>query len=245
MTEIETENENEVRSPSGVGPRLCSRCNKNEQLGNSSWCRSCKNEHAAIYRERRRKRHEKVERQCAVCDAVFEVKASHPHQKFCSKECNWASRRRPVFTPSEGMILCTLCNTEKPIDSYAPSRQHLRRSWCRECSYVKSHEWASNNVDRRSAASRESKRRRLLKKYGAPCLDYEELLRLQDGGCAICGCKESDCKTAFHIDHDHNKPESESYRGLLCASCNVSIGGFQDDPAILRRAIDYLEGSRI
>jgi hypothetical protein len=30
-------------------------------------------------------------------------------------------------------------------------------------------------------------------------------------------------------------------RALLCHHCNVSLGRFKDDPALLRAAADYLE----
>lgn len=67
-------------------------------------------------------------------------------------------------------------------------------------------------------------------------------------GCAVCGVTESlgrwrgKSQSNIHIDHDH---ESGTVRGPLCHSCNVSIGHFNDDPALLRRAAAYLEGTLV
>lgn len=52
--------------------------------------------------------------------------------------------------------------------------------------------------------------------------------------CFICG--EADI-SKLHIDHDHI---SGAVRGVLCSLCNTSLGGFQDDPARLTRAVEYL-----
>ena len=41
-----------------------------------------------------------------------------------------------------------------------------------------------------------------------------------------------------HIDHDH---KTGFLRGLLCRSCNLGLGDFEDQPWLLRRAADYLE----
>jgi hypothetical protein len=88
-----------------------------------------------------------------------------------------------------------------------------------------------------------SVRKNNLRKYKLTVGEYATMLRLQNGRCAICG--RADNKTThnrkqdnFAVDHCH---ETGKIRGLLCHSCNISIGRFQDNPALLRAAADYLE----
>lgn len=79
---------------------------------------------------------------------------------------------------------------------------------------------------------------KLLKKYGITHDDYERLLKEQDGGCAICGTKDPRQRSEhFHIDHDH---ATGIVRGLLCSPCNQGLGYFQENVAVMARAIAYL-----
>ena len=69
------------------------------------------------------------------------------------------------------------------------------------------------------------------------------ILAEQDGKCRLCGTSET---PRWHLDHDHrccnNRRICENcLRSVLCHRCNISLGLFDDDPAILRRAAEYLE----
>ena len=71
--------------------------------------------------------------------------------------------------------------------------------------------------------------------------EYEYLCMLDDQGghCALCPSTVADRRGGpLHVDHDH---VTGKVRGLLCGPCNHGIGKFQDDPARLRAAADYLE----
>ena len=63
---------------------------------------------------------------------------------------------------------------------------------------------------------------------------YEEMLAAQGGGCAICG---EEAEGSLHVDHDH---VTGKVRGLLCVRCNNALGQFQEDPALIVRALAYL-----
>jgi hypothetical protein len=70
---------------------------------------------------------------------------------------------------------------------------------------------------------------------------YDELLRSQDGRCAIC----RDELTTVHIDHDHRccpgkHSCGECVRGLLCPRCNLGLGFFRDNLELLNAALQYL-----
>lgn len=79
---------------------------------------------------------------------------------------------------------------------------------------------------------------RLRKQFGITADEYDELLELQGGGCAICYADIGDASgKRLSVDHCH---ETGAVRGILCGSCNLGLGKFQDDAAILARAVDYL-----
>jgi hypothetical protein len=87
-------------------------------------------------------------------------------------------------------------------------------------------------------------RRRRQQKYGVTPAQYDQLFEDQDGACAICRRPET---TEMHgrpirlaIDHNHN---TDVIRGLLCFRCNTALGMFDDNPAILRAALAYLEAN--
>jgi len=74
-------------------------------------------------------------------------------------------------------------------------------------------------------------------KYG---LSRDELAALlaQHNACAICRTDHWG-KKGPQIDHDH---ATDAIRGVLCSNCNQGLGRFDDDPARLRAAADYLTG---
>jgi hypothetical protein len=46
------------------------------------------------------------------------------------------------------------------------------------------------------------------------------------------------------VDHDHQADEMK-IRGLLCFGCNLALGCFNDDIAVIERATQYVEGFAI
>ena len=82
------------------------------------------------------------------------------------------------------------------------------------------------------------KRTVLKRRYGITLEYYNELLEKQDYVCAICGRTAAGNKTSLFVDHCH---KTGKVRGLLCLDCNTSLGRFNDDPNLFRKAIKYLE----
>jgi len=75
--------------------------------------------------------------------------------------------------------------------------------------------------------------------YGLTVAQYNEILREQNGVCALCGEFKLRKGTEFlFVDHNHT---TGKVRGLLCYLCNSSIGHFKDDPEKMRTAAEYLE----
>ena len=85
---------------------------------------------------------------------------------------------------------------------------------------------------------------KLLTQYGLTLEDYVRLDEKQGGRCASCREFETAKGNTgrvrlLAVDHDH---ETGEVRGLLCSLCNTGVGSLGDDPVLLRKAVDYLEG---
>lgn len=89
-------------------------------------------------------------------------------------------------------------------------------------------------------------RARRFRQYNLTDEQLAEMLAAQSGACPICKTPLSHQEwRGMQIDHDHSCCAHEGscglcVRGLLCSSCNLGLGCFQDDPQRLRNAIDYL-----
>jgi len=80
----------------------------------------------------------------------------------------------------------------------------------------------------------------LVKRYGISLVEYNQRLAEQDGKCLLCSTPEEDARSGvLDVDHDH---DTGAKRGLLCHRCNWGMGILGDDPVLLRKAADYLEG---
>lgn len=88
--------------------------------------------------------------------------------------------------------------------------------------------------------SKEIERHRL-RKYGLAADDYVVLFVTQGGVCASCGSAPAEGKSLC-VDHCHI---TGRVRGLLCTTCNVGLGMFNDDPDRLRAAIAYLNRNAV
>lgn len=97
---------------------------------------------------------------------------------------------------------------------------------------LKAKEWQEAHPQKRKAQR--------IKKFGITLDEFNQLLKDQDGKCAICGYSDRSNPNFFPVvDHDH---ETGKVRGLLCMNCNQAIGKFKDDLNIIKSAISYLEG---
>lgn len=161
----------------------------------------------------------------------------------------------------EGKV-CTGCELLKPLDAYPPDKRRRdgRGAKCRLCTdtlreayYAKYPEkeaerrlnnavhgqrWYQDNRENQLERMRWNATKR---KYGIDKDTYYELLAKQDGRCAICQSEDAGRKDGyFSVEHCHR---TGVIRGLTCHHCNVGLGMFKDSPALLRAAINYLEGS--
>ena len=151
------------------------------------------------------------------------------------------------------MKMCSACKEAKLVSEFCrnKSRSDGMNPYCKECMKARHRVWRKKNPEKIAAYGRARKKRnptdrrvRLLKQYGLDKAIYSKM----GNACWICGGLEPGYgKGNFHIDHDHACCPGigscgRCIRGLLCAACNTSLGGFRDDPKLLRKAADYLEG---
>ena len=141
------------------------------------------------------------------------------------RDCRMTERRVEPLYPDDrdGERYCANCLQWKPFSDFYknPRRDRhisMHRRQCKECIKAVRNEQRLNNV------------------YGITGQQKDSMLAEQDGSCAICRGPFS--ARGPNIDHCH---ESGAVRGILCTNCNTALGGFKDDPELLRSAIAYLE----
>lgn len=152
---------------------------------------------------------------------------------------------------SLGVKTCPKCLIEKQIAEYHSSKSTATgiQVYCKECQAFRYREWRRQNLKKMAA---DQKRRRhadpeRFKDYSRKAMygmgpgAYDAMLAKQDGKCAICRSEKGGGRGGFHVDHCHSLGH---VRGLLCHGCNVSLGHFQHDTAVLEAAIQYLNRTK-
>lgn len=125
---------------------------------------------------------------------------------------------------------CTKCQLFKTINNFAyinKSKNKINPK-CKSCINDYQQIWIQSESGRKSV-----NKCRLKSKYNLSIEEYNEMLEEQNYHCKIC---PSDLNLV--IDHDH---KTGQVRGVLCDTCNRTLGLFKDDVEILLRAINYLK----
>ena len=128
---------------------------------------------------------------------------------------------------------CGKCKQILPLDSFGKDkpRPDGLTPYCKPCKRSMQRGYYKANRDRyRDYGYKQM--------YGLTREQYDEMLKKQDGSCAICGTRDPGGYGRFHVDHNHTTSE---VRGLLCHGCNTGIGSLKDNPETLRQAANYLE----
>lgn len=168
--------------------------------------------------------------------------------------------------------ICRKCGAEKDEipENFRPNghAQGLRHT-CRECEArilredrknspekrfaqaEAARKWSRENPEKRNATKKAWRKKNIEKHnaivrktlYGITDAQYQEIFKLQDGKCAICGFQfpgqnTGDRTLSPHVDHCH---KSGKVRGLLCNDCNRGLGAFKDRYEFLDAASYYLK----
>lgn len=98
--------------------------------------------------------------------------------------------------------------------------------------------------ERHGEKSEQWRARKLFNRYGITVGEFDQMLAEQDGVCVVCGISGAEGSRfgVLVVDHDH---QTGAVRGLLCSKCNSGIGLLGDDPAVLRRAAEYVAKSAL
>lgn len=148
------------------------------------------------------------------------------------------------------MKLCSACKLDRPLDAFSRNKNCATglASRCKDCQNAYGKLWREKNPQRvqwlnkqRHITKKDAiRRQKLLTLYGT---DGSEIAAQQQGLCAVCQSELSALPQRHrHIDHDHT---TGKVRGVLCHWCNLGLGKFKDNPALLRAAALYLEGHQL
>lgn len=129
---------------------------------------------------------------------------------------------------------CSLCKLIKTRNEFSRRKQGglwYLRSACKPC---------SSKVQSAYFKTSERKDWYLQQRYGITLDVYNDFLFFQGNKCPICMRTFGTVpKNKPHVDHNH---KTGHVRGLLCTSCNAILGHADEEPAVLKLAIAYLEG---
>lgn len=190
-------------------------------------------------------------RKCAVCGQEFHQ--SRSKKVTCSRQC---AAKLPHNTggrqPAVGLELreCVVCGGK--FQPYRSNSVTCSKSCYRRQSHVVQAGSAYRSQpevrDRRNASRRGSERvyqynrQRSLARYGLTVEQHDAMLAAQNGLCAICGSppnpKGIRAASRLHVDHNHT---TGAVRELLCNGCNLGVGYFRENPALMRASAEYVE----
>lgn len=184
---------------------------------------------------------------CLHCGNVTMRAPAFSHRKFCNKDCY--NLALAAGYNKGGWQCAPGCTCAKHAAGRGRRKDKVLSSPCRHCGATslvspchapgaKNEKKFCNRVCFTADQRRRMEARRATgdsRKYDMSTEEFENRMLAQGGRCAICS-KVIGGKTA-HRDHCHVNGQ---WRGLLCSNCNLGLGNFQDDPALLMKAAEYV-----
>ena len=158
-----------------------------------------------------------------------DIERDIPETKKC-RDCNKVLPASDFYknkVNSDGLApKCKTCHNASSLEysRKKPDKARERRE-----------KWKNDNPERHFSAQRKY----LLKQYNLTVEEYVDMLEERHQVCQVCGRQERTVRS-LPVDHCH---QTGVVRGLLCSDCNKMLGMANDDPAILRKLVEYLENS--
>lgn len=176
---------------------------------------------------------------CLNCNKKFTPSKNDKRIKFCSELCRREYRNKTNYMKSYYNENIDKWKDRQSQQSYKDTKNETRKT-----KYHTDADFRQRVIDRskqyRIDHPTAKRSQDLYSKYGMTLQEYDEMLKNQDGKCAICGMNAEDNGRygVLYVDHNH---QTGKIRGLLCENCNFGLGIFKDNIDILNNAVKYLE----
>lgn len=133
---------------------------------------------------------------------------------------------------------------KKSKDGYSTQCSTCRNALTRIYKQKNPEKYKKLNRDWQQRSPKNIKNAHLKHSYKLTLDQFNEMLKKQNNGCAVCG-KINENGYSLYVDHDHSccpteKSCGKCVRGLLCNNCNLAIGFLKENVNIFTRCIDYL-----
>ena len=119
----------------------------------------------------------------------------------------------------------------------------IEHIWCVSCKrYVQNSDkfWTERGKSNNSSCKQCIYKKKIKTKFNLNYTDYLEMVKKCERKCEICKCNLRFLTSSKNtcVDHCH---KTNKVRGILCSSCNCSLGMFNDNIELIKRSIDYLK----
>lgn len=129
---------------------------------------------------------------------------------------------------------CKKCGESKEISQFNTHNWRGKIGWrweCKPCENVRKVAFRAKHPERQKAYLRKSR-------YGITQQQYDEMVMIQCGTCALCAEIPASGKPLV-VDHNH---KTGVVRELLCQPCNIMVGYREKRPSAWKRVEDYVKG---
>lgn len=212
-------------------------------------CVCCKIEYELSNFSKKSERKDKINPRCKTC-----TRLAGKIYREANKEKELLRAKKYKLANKEKVKAANKLYIQKNIERvkvYAAKYRETHRELYREA--VKKHRLKYPEKERQRSRdfyhnnTDQARDIRFRSKYGITMLDYKHMLEAQNGTCQICKLPPTSLGRTgkpklLAVDHCHT---TRKVRGLLCQTCNLGLGGFEDNIPRIQAAIDYINRSKL
>lgn len=217
---------------------------ENEGKKTCSWCQEAKsiNKFYCIS-----KKTGKLRGQCKTCMRTIKRLQRDPNWRPPCTHCGALLDRKRLG----GRRLCEDCLSKNysPLEFRTNGSRRLQLKPCRECGgpkerfdpsrYCRSCREKWKGLPLTNKHYEVSRGKDLFIKYGITVDQYDQMLKMGNGGCWICGRQPKKMRLAVEHDHGTTNGVKNRVRGLACHICNKNRIGI-NTPETAKKVLDYL-----